>query len=329
MGASNISDTHRFLIESDHEGGRLDKVLTELVDDLSRSRIQALIDEGEVTIDDQICQTASRKLNAGEEIVLKIPPPKSADPEPENIPLDIVFEDEHLIVLNKPVGLVVHPGAGNYSGTLVNALLHYCGDDLSGIGGVLRPGIVHRLDKETSGLMVVAKNDKAHQGLSAQLEDRSLLRRYKALVLGNPMPPKGEVDQPIGRHPGNRLKMAVSEEGKLAKTYYKVIQSYRDEFALLECALESGRTHQIRVHMAYIKYPIVGDPLYGPQRTAVQGALKRAEYDPGIASDIAAFSHQLLHAFALSFVHPVSGEQQSFEQDSPESFIKVLKLLDN
>ena len=247
---------------------------------------------------------------------------------PENIPLDIVFEDEHLIVINKQAGLVVHPGAGNYSGTLVNALLYHCADTLSGIGGVMRPGIVHRLDKDTSGVMLAAKTDQAHKGLAAQLEDRSLSRIYKALVLGVPQPRKGSVDQPLARDHRNRLKMAVNNShGKTAKTHYQVERDFKGVLSLLECKLESGRTHQIRVHMGYAGYPLIGDPLYGPQPTAVRAALKRGGYEPETIEEVMAFPRQALHAAAISFIHPASGEEMAFEAPMPEDFAGLIGLL--
>lgn len=323
------NDRSSFKIEEVHVNQRIDKALSDLCADLSRSRIKGLIDGGQVRLNGVACTTPSRKLELGDIVQIDVPPPVPAEPEAQDIPLDIVYEDSDLIVLNKPAGMVVHPGAGNYDGTLVNALLHHCGDELSGIGGVMRPGIVHRLDKETAGLMVVAKNDMAHQGLSAQLEDRSLSRKYKALVLGAPMPPKGSVDQPIGRHHVNRLKMTVNEKyGRESKTHYQVIENYRNEFALLECALESGRTHQIRVHMAFIKHPLIGDPVYGPQPTAVAGALKRAGYDEGMAREIMEFPRQALQAFSLSFIHPGSEKRVSFEIDLADDFVKLLNLFD-
>lgn len=324
-----MSENLSFIIEEEHVDVRLDKALSALCDDLSRSRLQALIEQGEVTLNGGACK-ASHRLEIGDQLVVRIPPPVAAEPKPQDIPLEIVHEDTDLIVLNKPVGMVVHPGAGNHDGTLVNALLHHCGDELSGIGGVMRPGIVHRLDKETSGLMVVAKNDKAHKGLAAQLEDRSLSRKYKALVLGVPMPPKGSVDAAIARHKGNRLKMSVNEkEGRAAKTHYKVLQDYRGEFALVECALESGRTHQIRVHMAHIKHPLIGDPAYGPQPTAVSGALKRAGYDEDSMNAVMNFPHQMLQAYSLSFIHPGTNERVSYEIELPENISKILNLLNS
>lgn len=322
------SETHRFSVEEEFEGQRIDKTLSDLMADHSRARIQALIDQGKVKINGRVSTSASKKLTLGDQLEIEIPPPEPFYPVAENIPLDIVYEDPDLLVINKPSGLVVHPGAGNKDGTLVNAVLHHCGDELSGIGGVLRPGIVHRLDKDTSGLIVVAKSDKAHQGLSHQLADRSLSRVYAALVLGVPMPPKGYVDQPMERHRTNRLKMSVRKGGKEAKTFYEVKERYRDAFSLLECRLESGRTHQIRVHMEFLKYPIIGDPVYGPQRTAVQAALKRAEYDETAVSAVLECPRQALHARFLSLIHPVSGEKMDFEAPLPGDLSRILELLD-
>ena len=253
---------------------------------------------------------------------------QEASPQAQDIKLDIVYEDEHMLVINKPVGLVVHPGAGNHDGTLVNALLYHCGDSLSGIGGVVRPGIVHRLDKDTSGLMVVAKNDKAHQGLSEQLSDRSLSRVYLALVLGVPMPPSGCVDKPIGRDPRNRQKMAIlAKNSREAQTHYKVKTNYHDALALLECRLQTGRTHQIRVHMGHIKLPLVGDPLYGPQPTALRAALKKAGYEKDDIESIVAFGRQALHATEISFVHPVTAKRMSFNASPPDDFSNILNIL--
>jgi 23S rRNA pseudouridine1911/1915/1917 synthase len=272
-----------------------------------------LIEAGEVKIHGGVENRPSYKVQSGDVLTLNVPPPIKWYPAPENIPLNIVYEDDDLIVLNKPAGLVVHPGAGNKDGTLVNALLYHCSDSLSGIGGVLRPGIVHRLDKDTSGLMVVAKNDTAHQGLAAQFSDRTLSRKYKALVLGVPMPPKGEINLPIARHHKNRLLMAVNEKhGKPARTFYKVVERYRDHFALVECTLESGRTHQIRVHMKAIDHPLIGDPAYGAQITKVQSALKKAGYNEDIQAHVLNFPRQALHAFSLTFIHPRSGKAMTF-----------------
>lgn len=318
----------RFIISEDEVNQRIDKALSVLCKELSRARVQGLIKAGDVLVDGLVCTDVSRKLKTGERVDIEIPPPVSAQPKPENIPLDVVYEDTDVLVLNKPAGLVVHPGAGNPDGTLVNALLYHCGDELSGVGGVIRPGIVHRLDKETSGLMVVAKNDRAHQGLSQQLEKRDLKRVYQALVLGEVMPPKGMVDQPIGRHVRNRLKMAVnSKTGRLAKTHYKVLESYRNAVSLLECTLESGRTHQIRVHMGFLKHPIIGDPLYGPQPTALKSSLKSAGYEDKAIGQIVTFPRQALHACALSFAHPRTRERLSFDSLPPRDIANLLKLI--
>lgn len=317
-----------FKIEEAYAGQRLDKVLDSLVSDISRSRLQALIKEGFVNVNETSCTQSSRKLRAGDRIVLTVPLPAPSAPEPEDIPLDILYEDEDVIVVNKKAGMVVHPGAGNFSGTLVNALLHRCGESLSGIGGVVRPGIVHRLDKDTSGVMIAAKNDKAHQSLSAQLADRSLSRLYKALVFKEPVPRKGVIDRPIGRDSKNRLKMAVNNRnGRAARTHYTVKTEYRGACALVECALESGRTHQIRVHMASIKHPLVGDPLYGPQPTALRAMLKKSGYGDEIVEKVLSFPRQALHAETLSFIHPVTQESMTCTAPMPDDFSTLLKRL--
>lgn len=321
-------DAVTFTADETHRGARLDKVLSEQLAEFSRSRLQNLIKDGQVTLNGTVCTHSSQKLQAGDEIIIDVPPPEAAMPEAENIPLDVVYEDEDLIVLNKQAGLVVHPGAGNWSGTLVNALLYHCGDSLSGIGGVLRPGIVHRLDKDTSGLMVVAKNDQAHQGLSAQLQDRSLSRTYKTLVLKVPVPAMGMIDRPIGRHVRSRMKMDINlRNGREAKTFYKVIQNWGDACALVECKLESGRTHQIRVHMQSFKHPVLGDPLYGPQPNAVTSAFKKEGYDQKDIDAVLNFPRQALHAWRIEFIHPLNDEHMEFEAEIPADFAKLLKIL--
>lgn len=317
------------LVGPEAAGQRADKGIAALSSDLSRARIQALIESGDITLNGSPIENMSKKLAEGDQIAIHLPPPQEATPQPENIVLDIVYEDEDLLVINKPVGLVVHPGAGNYSGTLVNALLHHCAGDLSGIGGVMRPGIVHRLDKDTSGLMVVAKNDFAHQGLSAQLEDRSLSRIYQALVLKTPIPHKGTVDMPIGRDPRNRLKMAIKgQASRSARTHYRILNVYGGALSWVECKLDSGRTHQIRVHMAAIKHPLIGDHLYGPQPTAVRGALKNAGFAQEDIESVLAFPRQALHACALSFLHPATDEVMAFDCPTPEDLIKLLKNIE-
>jgi len=320
--------TLRFEITPEQAGGRADKVLTALCPDLSRSRLQAILADGGVFLNGESLDNASQKLRAGDEVQVVLPEVVAALPAPENIPLDIVYEDADLLVLNKPAGLVVHPGAGNYSGTLVNALLYHCAGSLSGIGGVMRPGIVHRLDKETSGLMVVAKSDRAHQGLSAQLADRSLSRVYEALVLHVPTPLKGVVDRAIGRDPRHRLKMSVQAHGgREARTHYHVIETYKNALARVECKLETGRTHQIRVHMSSIKHPLIGDPLYGPQQTALISTMKKAGFSEEALAACLAFPRQALHAREIAFIHPVSDEVMEFASELPKDFSNLLNLL--
>lgn len=327
-GAGAEGDVLVFTVPSGSEGQRLDKALAGLAEELSRSQVKALVLAGNLKIDGVPCADVSFAVRAGMRLELVCPPPEASSVEPEDIPLAIVFEDEHLLVINKPAGLVVHPGAGNWRHTLVNALLFHCGDQLSGIGGVVRPGIVHRLDKDTSGLMVAAKTDKAHKGLAAQLEDRSLSRTYFALVLGVPVPAIGDVELAIGRHRTNRQKMAVvSSGGRHAHTHYRVREQIAGEFALVECALRTGRTHQIRVHMAAIKHPLVGDPLYGPQRTALKAALNRAKFDAVRCERFLGFPRQALHAAKIGFVHPVTGEDLAFEVPPPDDMAALLDVV--
>jgi 23S rRNA pseudouridine1911/1915/1917 synthase len=321
-------NTQSFIIEYTELEGRLDKVLSELCGDLSRTRLKNLIDDGHVRVNGSVCDKPSFKVKMNDTLEVDVPAPVAATPSAEDIKLDVIYEDSDMLVINKPVGMVVHPGAGNFTGTLVNALLHRNADDLSGIGGVLRPGIVHRLDKDTSGLMVAAKNDIAHRGLASQLEDRSLSRTYKAFVMGVPFPSKGMVEQPLGRHPASRLKMAIRRKGgKDAKTYYNVVEKFGTEFSLVECKLETGRTHQIRVHMESIKHPLIGDVLYGPPASALKAALKRGDYELEEAQKVMDFPRQALHAAAITFIHPVSGEEMSFEAPLPSDLSNLLKIL--
>ncbi|MBO8168112.1 MAG: RluA family pseudouridine synthase [Thermoanaerobacteraceae bacterium] len=295
-----------FVVEPEYQGKRIDVYLSGKINDLSRSRIQGLIKEGEVTVNGEEVKPNYR-LQVDDEVEIVIPPPEELQVEPENIPLDIVYEDAHLLVVNKPQGMVVHPAAGNYHGTLVNALLYHC-KDLSGINGVLRPGIVHRIDKDTSGLLVVAKDDKTHRGLAEQIKEHSITRVYKTLVHGSVPEPRGIIRAAIGRDPKNRKRMAVVARGKMAVTHYQVIERF-GEFTLIEARLETGRTHQIRVHMAYLGYPVVGDPKYGPRKNPfdLQG--------------------QALHAAVLGFKHPVTGEYLEFEAPLPEYFREILHEL--
>ena len=288
-------------------GLRLDAFLAQRLPDLSRSRIQQLLEQGCILVEGKPGKK-NRRLTPGERILLDLPEPAEADPEPEEIPLDILFEDEDLLVINKPKGMVVHPAPGHESGTLVNALLHHCGDSLSGIGGVKRPGIVHRLDKDTSGLMLAAKTDRAHASLAAQLGDHSLHRVYAALLIGTPRPAEGVVDLPVGRHPRDRKKMAAGVPGgRSAVTHYRVLESFPG-YSYAECVLETGRTHQIRVHMASLGHPVAGDPLYGGKCTLP-------------------LSSQCLHAREICFRHPVTGEDMTFSCPLPPEFSAVLQKL--
>lgn len=315
-------------VTRDLAGYRLDKALATLCPDYSRSRLKQLIEAGEVLLDGAPCADSSLKVTDGQVISLSIPEPVAAEPQPENIPLNIVYEDDHLLVIDKQVGLVVHPGAGNWTGTLVNALLYHCGDTLSGIGGVIRPGIVHRLDKDTSGLMVVAKSDAAHRGLAAQLEDRSLSRTYTALVWKVPAT-KGVIDKPISRSPNNRMKMAIAPRGgREARTRYHRLAVYRDAISLMECDLDTGRTHQIRVHMQAIGHPLVGDPMYGLQKNAGLSLLKKGGYGQEVMKAATTFPRQALHATGIRFFHPLSDDDMMFESPIPSDMAELIALLE-
>ena len=294
---------------------RLDKALAEVAD-LSRERVKALIAEGRVQIDGAQATSPSAKVASGAAFAIQIPPPEDPQAHPQDIPVVVVFEDEHLIVVDKPAGMVVHPAAGNADGTLVNALLHHCAGQLSGIGGVARPGIVHRIDKDTSGLLVVAKSDKAHEGLARQFADHSLERAYLAVVNGYPMPPGGTVRDRLGRSDHDRKKMAVlpddSSRGKHAVTHYRTLEKL-DYCTLVECRLETGRTHQVRVHLASIGHPLVGDPVYGKPITQLRPILKAL-----------GFERQALHAAVLGFVHPVTGATHRFESPMPADMRELI-----
>lgn len=290
---------------------RLDKWLS-AVTELSRSRVSALVDQGQVFLNGVRVTDQDRKVAAGDVYRIVLPPPVEAVPQAQDIPLDIVYEDDDLLVLNKPAGMVVHPAAGNYDGTLVNALLAHCREALSGIGGVVRPGIVHRLDKETSGLMVVAKNDEAHNGLSAQFAVHSLERCYLALVWGMLSPLSGVIENQIGRSPVNRKKMAVvASGGKRAETHYRTLETYRNgAVSLVSCSLKTGRTHQVRVHMTAAGHPLIGDKTYGK---APRSALRSEILKPALA-----FPRQALHSYRIRFEHPVTRETMRFEIPLPE-----------
>lgn len=295
------------ILTADRSGERADAALARLSGTLTRSAAQRLLEAGQVTSRGRILKKNDR-LEAGEPLEVEIPAPQPLALTAEDIPLDIVYEDGDLIVLNKPKGLVVHPAAGHWSGTLVNALLHHCRDSLSGINGALRPGIVHRIDKDTSGLLVVAKNDFAHQSLAAQLQDHSLARVYVCLVTGGMRADSGTVDAPIGRHPTDRKRMAVVADGRPAVTHWQVLERFSG-YTLLECRLETGRTHQIRVHMAHIGHPIVGDMVYGRKK-------------PELGQDT-----QCLHARAITFRHPRSGETVTLTCPLPPYLEALLRRL--
>ena len=288
-------------------GKRLDVYLSEYSEGFSRSYAAKLIDEGRVSVDGKTVKR-SYKLSGEEEIAVDLPDLKPLEVPAENIPLDVVYEDEDVLVVNKPRGMVVHPAAGHATGTLVNAVLYHCGGQLSGINGVLRPGIVHRIDRDTTGLLMIAKNDAAHQSLAAQLKEHSVTRRYLAVVQGRLEEEEGTVDRPIGRDRKNRLRMAPDDSGKRAVTHYRIVERFA-RYTLIECRLETGRTHQIRVHMASIGHPLLGDVLYGaaPAKWATEG--------------------QCLHAAVIGFIHPVTGKYMEFTAAMPADMQRVIAKL--
>lgn len=310
---------------------RFDKLVADAFPDISRSRLKVLIEAGAVAVDGTVVTDASGKLMGNLALTMVVPPPEDAEPQGEEIPLDVVYEDDELIVIDKQAGLVVHPAAGNWTGTLVNALIAHCGDSLSGIGGVRRPGIVHRLDKGTTGLMVAAKTDRAHAGLAAQFADHGrtgpLERGYLALVWGSPEPFRGTIEAPLGRSPADRTKMAIvkGSGGKEAITHYEVAERFPAEAgrgataSLVECHLETGRTHQIRVHLTAAGHPLVGDAVYGSHFLTKANRLPEAA-----ASAVRAFSRQALHAFLIAFEHPVTGELLHFESGLPPDMAELV-----
>ncbi|KKM12414.1 pseudouridine synthase [Clostridiales bacterium PH28_bin88] len=296
------------MVPGEVEGERLDVYLAREVPDLSRSRVQKLVADGLVTVNGNVAK-ANYRVKANDRIVLTVPEPEVPEAVPEPIPLDILYEDADLIVVNKPRGMVVHPAAGNYRGTLVNALLYHC-QDLSGINGSLRPGIVHRIDKDTSGVLVAAKNDEAHRCLASQIKEHTVTRVYVALVHGRVTAPAGIVDAPIGRHPVDRQRMAVvSKNARRAVTHYRLLEVFHD-YTLVEARLETGRTHQIRVHMSYLGHPVVGDPKYAPGR-----------------KNPFSLESQALHARVLGFRHPRTGDYMEFEAPLPPVFREILATL--
>lgn len=293
-----------YTVPEDAAYNRLDVFVTACLASCTRSYIQKLVGDGRVWVDGKAAK-ANYRLSPGQQVLVQVPPPAALEVNAEDIPLDIVFEDAHLLVVNKPQGMVVHPAPGNYSGTLVNALLHHC-RDLSGINGVLRPGIVHRIDKDTSGLLVVAKSDQAHVFLAEQIKAHSMKRCYQAILHGVMPEPGGTIDAPIGRDPKDRKKMAVVyTNSKHAVTHYTVKERFRD-YCFVECKLETGRTHQIRVHMSYIHHPVLGDPLYGPRKNEL------------------GLTGQVLHAAVLGFIHPVSKQYIEFNAPLPEYFRRLV-----
>lgn len=303
-----MSETIRFKVKSTDSGQRIDKLISSKCEELSRSRVQALIDEGLVTVNQKNVK-ANYKICLDDDIEVIVPEPTVLSIEAENIPLDIIYEDDDLVIVNKPKGMVVHPAEGHYSGTLVNALLFHCKDKLSGINGVLRPGIVHRIDMDTTGLLVVCKNDKSHVSLANQLSVHSITRKYYAIVHNSFKEECGTVDAPIGRNSNDRKKMAIDyKNGKNAVTHYRILENF-DKFSFIECSLETGRTHQIRVHMSSIGHPLLGDTVYchakSPYNT--QG--------------------QTLHAGVLGFIHPTTSEYVEFQSPLPDYFENILKDL--
>lgn len=302
-------DEFRFQITEEYEGERIDKCMVMLLDSLSRSYIQKLIKEGQVLVNGSPVKS-SYQVQTDDEVEFSLPPSQEPDILPEDIALDILYEDGDLLVVNKPKGMVVHPAAGHYSGTLVNGIMYHCGRELSGINGVMRPGIVHRIDRDTTGSLIVCKNDRTHNHIAAQLKEHSVTRRYRAICHGVIGAEQGTVDKPIGRHSTDRKKMAVNEKsGKRAVTHYRVLQRFRD-YTYIECELETGRTHQIRVHMASIGHPLLGDMVYAQGWKcpfSLQG--------------------QTLHAMIIGFIHPSTGEYLELEAPMPEYFVHLLEIL--
>ena len=327
----NDTELKKVEVKGDEGSPRLDRVLAFRTPELSRSRLKALILDGQVSVRGRAVRDPAYHVDTGETITIRVPPPQPAEPQGESIPLDIVYEDDAIIVINKPAGLVVHPAAGHDSGTLVNALIAHCGASLSGIGGVKRPGIVHRLDKDTSGLLVVAKTDRAHQSLTRQFADHgrtgALRRGYLAICWGAPTMPSGTVDQPIGRHATAREKMAVRPQGRVALTHWRRLETFagrdgKPVAASLALELETGRTHQIRVHMSHIGHPLLGDATYGAGFKT-----KASQLSEQAQAELARLGRQALHAYRLVLEHPESGEILEFETDWPEDLARLRTAL--
>ncbi|MBE5931895.1 MAG: RluA family pseudouridine synthase [Lachnospiraceae bacterium] len=311
MDDSMEQDILNFIIDHEYAGYigvRIDKCLSEIMDDYSRAYIQKLIDDGNITCDGKVLKS-NYKLRKGDVINVIIPEPIELEILPENIPLDIIYEDNDILIVNKPKGMVVHPAPGHSSGTLVNAIMYHCKDSLSTINGVLRPGIVHRIDMDTTGLLMVCKNDVAHRVMSDKFKVHDITRAYTAICYNHFSVTEGTVDKPIARHKVDRKKMAIDPNGRRAVTHYKVLEELSNNFSLIECRLETGRTHQIRVHMASINHPLLGDEVYGPKNKPFKT------------------EGQVLHAGVLGFEHPITGEYMEFKAEVPEYFGKILERL--
>jgi 23S rRNA pseudouridine1911/1915/1917 synthase len=318
-------ERHSFTVADAESGARVDRMLADRLPGLSRSRLKKLIESGNLGLGGETINEPSYRVKPGQRLILTVPPAQEAEPQAQAMALRILHEDESLIVVEKPAGLVVHPAPGNPDRTLVNALIAHCGDSLRGIGGVRRPGIVHRLDKDTSGIMVAAKTEAAQASLSAQFAERTIGRAYTAVVWGLPSQAKGEIAGNIGRSPRNRKKMAVVERGgKPAITTYRVIRALaRGAVSLVECRLLTGRTHQIRVHMTHAGHPLIGDPLYG------RGSRQRlAALPPAARQAATSFPRQALHATTLSFDHPITGERLTFTSDLPSDIVALIESLE-
>jgi 23S rRNA pseudouridine1911/1915/1917 synthase len=319
MDNNNPEQIYKLTANQDDAGTRLDKFIATNIQDLSRSRVKSLIESGHLKINGTIIKDCSLSVKQLVEYELEVPSPTTSAMQATKMSIDVVYEDDHMLVINKPAGLTVHPGAGNYQDTLANGLLHYCKDNLSGIGGVERPGIVHRLDKDTSGLMVVAKNDTAHRKLSKQLSTRELSRIYLAIVWGVPSPAAGTIKVNLARSVRDRTKiMAVRAGGREAITHYKMLKNYHDMASLIECKLETGRTHQIRVHLSHKGHALLGDQSYG------NNSSKYAKIAKVVLSD---FKRQALHSTKIGFIHPATGDYMQFEVPVPEDMAGLIKAL--